>query len=222
MRRSYLAGAVLSLCAAGFCLGQQPVEAEMTVTDLRAYMDALHIGEADERGVRAGMKSQRSQWPPWWPQDVFDEMITVMLKVDLPAIEYPFVKPCLSSPDMQAMTHFWTTPEGDAYGRKITGGIVAKEANGTTALEAHNQEVQEDSGLPMSALDHLPAEEQKQLRRIIAGPALDCLGNGFQKASAEVDAERNRVVRTLIQQHRPQIMAAKEKYEAAQGGASPK
>jgi hypothetical protein len=194
----------------------------MTVADLRGYMNALHIPEADERGVRAGMKLQKPQLPPWWPQDVFDEMITVMLKVDLPAIEYPFVKPCLSSPDMQAMTHFWATPGGDAYARKITGGMVAKEAKGTTPLEAHNQEVQEDAGLPMEALTQLPAEEQKQVQRIMTGPALDCLGEGFQKASAAVDIERNRVVREMLQERRPQILAAKAKYEAAHPEASGK
>jgi hypothetical protein len=194
---------------------------EMSLADLRAYMDVLHIRDADERGVRVQMEAQKKQLPPWFPPALLDEMTTAMLKVDFAAVEYPFVKPCLSGAGIHAMTAMFATPEGQAYANKATGAMVDKEAKGKDPLTAHQEMEKEDSGLPSGAIEKLPPAQRELVNSAFKSGSFDCLSDGFRKGSVEVTTARTQAAREALLPHRAELQAAKEKYDAANPAAKP-
>jgi hypothetical protein len=206
------------LCVAVFGHAQtvgQPSLDEMTVADLRVYMDVLHIKDADERGVRAQMELQKKQLPPWWPPAVMDELTKQMLTVDFAALEYPFVKPCMNAADMKALTALFETPEGQAYANKTTGAMVAKEAGGADAHSAHEQMEKEDRGMPAAALNKLPVAQRERVTRMFQTGVMECISEGFRKGSVAVSDARTQAARQVVEEHHAELQAAKEKYEAA-------
>ncbi len=194
----------------------------MTLDDLRVYMETMHIKDADERGVRVQMQAQKSQLPPWFPQNVLDEMTTRMLTADLPALEYPFVKSCVNAQEMHALTALFATPDGQRYVLAATGGMVAKEATGTDPLAAHQQMLKEDHGLPMQAIEGLPREQRALVKKVMASGAMNCFGAGFQKASGAVTDARTSAARQVIAERRSELQAAQQKFESEHPAAAAK
>ena len=188
---------------------------EMSLADLRAYMDVLHIKDADERGVRVQMEAQKKQLPPWFPPSIVDEMTTEMLKVDFAAIEYPSVKTCLTGSGIRAMTAMFATPDGQAYANKLTGTIVDSEAKGSDAVAAHQQAEKEDSGVPAGALEKLAPAQRDLVEDVFKSGAMDCLGTGFGKGNEALTEARTQAARQVVQAHRVELQAAKDKYDAA-------
>jgi len=214
--RFVVAAGVLCVGVCGYAQSaDKPVNSEMTLADLRAYMDSLHIIEADERGVRVQMEAQKKQLPPWFPSAVVDEMTTAMLAIDYTALQYPFVKACLTSAGTQAMTAMWATPGGQAYANHATGAIFDKEAKGTDADSAHEQVEKEIDGMPTSVIEKLPPAQKILVEKAFSDGAVNCLSEGFHAASVAMTNARTQAARQVVQAHRPELQAAKEKYDAA-------
>jgi hypothetical protein len=209
---------VAALALGNWAAVGQTTSGEMTLAELRAYMDVLHIKEADEQGVRAQMKTQV---PEWFPANVKDAIIEQMLSVDFAALEYPFVKSCGSSADIQALMALFSTPEGQAYARKATGTMVAKEAAGTDALEAHEQMEKEDRGLPPAALNRLTPAQRERVLRVMKAGVVACLSNGFKTGSQAVSEARTSAVQQVVHEHGAELGAAKRKYDESHTAAPP-
>jgi hypothetical protein len=212
IRSSLLLGAALFSASISFAQSVAPAP-EMTLDEFRHYLDVLHIKDADERGVRVQSKAQLAQLPPWFPPTVWDEMVASELKVDFAPIEYGYIKPCASSTEIKALTAMFATPEGQQYAAKMTGNMVDKEAQGTSATSAREFEVDHDTGLPVKALESLSASDRTHLQALLGRNGVDCMSSGFQKASVDVTDARTKAAREVIASHRDDLMAAKQKYE---------
>jgi hypothetical protein len=220
--RSSIAVSILGVSLCGFGqTAEKPATDEMSLADLRAYMDVLHIKEADERGVRVQMEAQKKQLPPWFPPALVDDMTTAMLKVDFAALEYPFVKPCLSGAGIHAMTAMFATPEGQAYANKATGSMVDKEAKGADPLKAHQEMEKEAGALPAGAIEKLPSAQRDLVNSAFKSGSFDCLSKGFHNGSVEVQSARTQAAREVLLPHQAELQAAKEKYDAANSAAKP-
>jgi hypothetical protein len=173
-------------CCICIASAQAPAPNQMTFDEFRHYLDVLHVKETDERGARASMKAQDAQVPPWWPSAISDEMLRRELQVDFAGINYSYVKSCLSSPNVDALTAMFATPEGQQYLSKMMGNIVEKEGDGISATAAREAELDHDTGLPAGALQRLSAEQRARVKQMIAGGAMDCMNSGFKKASIDI------------------------------------
>ncbi len=187
----------------------------MSLDDLRQYFVVTHIKEADERGVQVQMDAQKAKMPAWWPADVNDAITQAMLGVDLPALEYPFVKSCMSSPDAHALMALFQTPEGQTYINRATGAMVQAEANGASASAAKQEQMQKDPGVPSAALQRLSAPERQRVLRLLSSSAVNCMNNGFHQASVAVGQARTEAANKVVEEHRSELQAAKAKYDAA-------
>lgn len=212
--RSVAAVLVAGLSLLGFAQSA-PQADPMTAEDLRAYMDALHLKQVEEQAVRAQMDAQKAKLPPWWPADVTETMVQQMLNVDSAALEFPFVKSCMSSSELHTMMALFSTPEGKAYVQNGMGQMVQKEANGASAEAAHQQAMKEDKGLPPAALNHLPPPQRQVALRVLQHGALQCMSSGFSQGGAAVADARTKIAQQVVQEHRAELQAAKQKYDQA-------
>ena len=213
-RLSRIMGVALS-CAALAASAQLAPSKDMTLDEFRHYIDVLHIKEADERGVRVQMKAQAGQYPPWWPAQVTDSMIASMLQVDFAALDYNYVKGCVSSQDLAVLTTVFATPEGQQYVAKMTGSMVEQEAKGVSPGDARDSAVDRDTGLPAGALSKLTPAEKERVKVLITGGAMDCMNSGYKKASVDITDARTKAVKAVVAEHRGELIDAKTKYEAA-------
>ncbi len=218
-RLSRIMGVALS-CAALAASAQSAPSKEMTLDEFRHYIDVLHIKEADERGVRVQMKAQGGQLPPWWPAQVTDSMIASMLQVDIAALDYNYVKGCVSSPDIAVLTTMFATPEGQQYVAKMTGGMVEQEGKGVSPGDARESAVDHDTGLPAGALLKLTPAEKERVKVLLTGDAMDCMNSGYKKASIDITDARTKAVKAVVAEHRDELIDAKTKYEAAHPASS--
>jgi hypothetical protein len=202
-----------AVCSGSLSLAQSAPQA-MTMDEFRHYLDVLHIKEADERGVRAQSEAQLAQLPPWFPRSVWDEILDDELKVDFAAIEFPYVKSCASSDEITALSAMFSTPEGQQYAAKVTGGMVDSEARGMSAAAARESELDHDTGLPLGVLDHLSPSDRAHIKDIFSRDGTRCMSSGFQKASVDITDARTTAARAVIAAHREELMAAKQKYLA--------
>lgn len=204
------------VCAGGFAAAQTTNSKPMTLDEFRHYIDVLHIKDSDERGVRASMKAEAAQFPPWWPASVNDAMISSMLQIDIAAIDYEYVKTCASSEDLAALTMMFATPDGQAYVNTMTGDMVSQEAKGMKADAARDAAMDHDTGLPAGALAKLSSSELSRVKTMVAGGAMDCMNSGYKKAGVDISDARTKAARAVVAEHRDELIAAKSKFEAAQ------
>jgi len=207
-------------CVAMAAYPQSGPSKDMTLDEFRHYIDVLHIKEADERGVRIQMKTQAAQLPPWWPAQVTDSMIASMLQVDFAALDYNYVKGCVSSQDLTVLTTVFATPEGQQYVAKMTGSMVEQEAKGVSPGDARESAVDRDTGLPAGALSKLTPAEKERVKVLITGGAMDCMNSGYKKASVDITDARTKAVKAVVAEHRDELIDAKTKYEAAHPASS--
>ena len=198
------------------CQTPAPAEGAMTIDDLRQYFAVMHMKEVDARGIQVQMQAQTAKLPVWWPSDVMQAMTAAMLSVDLPPLEYPFVKSCMSSADTQALIALFQTTEGQVYLNQATGAMVQAEAGGTSPADAKQQQVNQDKGVPMAALQHLTADQQARVLRLLKGNAVQCMNSGFAQASAAVGQTRSDLAKKVMQDHQDELRAAQTKYQASQ------
>jgi len=208
------------ICAATVAAAQSPPSKEMTLDEFRHYFQVLHIKEADERGVRAQMKAQENQLPPWWPAQMTDQMISTMLQVDSAALDYNYVKGCASSEDIQVLTKMFATPAGQQYVDKITGGMVDQESKGVSAYDAREAAIDHDTGLPAGALEKLTPVERSRIKVLVTKGTMDCMNSGYKKASVDISDARTKAVKALVAEHMADLAEAKTKYEATHPASS--
>jgi hypothetical protein len=214
VRQSRLIGLALC-CAAALAAAQSASSKEMTLDEFRHYVDVLHVKQADERGVRAQMKAQANQFPIWWPADVTDEITAGVLQVDLAALNYPYVKNCVSSEDLGVLTALFATPEGQQYVAREAGGIVDQEGKGVDPRVARDAAIDNDTGMPLGALKRLSVAQQARVKVLFAGDAMDCMNSGFKKANVDVSDARAKIVRAIVVKDHAELVNAEKKYEAA-------
>src|SRR5579875_582400 len=207
----------LLLATAGLCQTQTPAEGDMTLDDLRQYFALMHMKEADTRSIQAQMHTQMAKFPEWWHADVTDAMTTAMLSVDVPPLQYPFVKSCMSSPDVQAVMALFKTPEGQGYVNQAVAAMAQPQPVDAGTLQTRPQQVAQDKAIPPAALQSLTADQRERVLRVLKGNAIQCMNSGFAQAVPVVGQTRGDLAKKVIQDHQAEMQAAKTKHDLNQG-----
>ncbi len=206
---------VAAICTVTISSAQTVSSPQMTLDEFRHFLDVMHIKDADERGVRLQMKATVAQLPVWWPAHITDLMITSMLQVDFPGINYGYVKSCTTSHQIALLTEIFSTADGQRYVAKATGNMVEQEGKGINPADARESVIDRDTGIPNGAFQGLAPAEKSEAKTLFTGDVMNCMNNGYKKASIDVTEARTQAARAVIAEHKDEIAEAKAKYDAA-------
>jgi hypothetical protein len=117
----------------------KPPTHPVTEEQLRAYFAVCHIATVNRPLIHEKLEAQRRQLPEWYPRTVWDEIEKAIEAIDLPWVALPTYQKYMSENDVQFLTRFMATPQGQKLLVDFWEANIRAQHAGVTPLDAHNQ-----------------------------------------------------------------------------------
>ncbi len=233
-----LATLIFLLSAVLPALAQQPGAAAsatdapshpVTEATLRTYFEACHTIPKTQAVFEQQFEIQRSKLPPWFPPDVFTEMVQQAEAIDIVRIALPVYQKYYSEEATRIATHLVVTPAGQAMVNKLYDMEMQHIASGDSAVQAQQRSIaavrsEEDAKVREMLSSLTPAQKREaaafvqtaEWKRILAQS-----GQIQQEFNAALQARQSALFQQVAQRHSAELQQARGSYQDAHPGVDP-
>jgi len=217
----------LSLSLAGTLLYAQPDQSAqpplhpVTEDQIRTIFKVAHYESYNQPLLELKLEQQRKQLPPWYPPDVWEEIVRAIEELDVPRLAMPVYQKYLSAEDARWLIRFTSLPQMQEFVKKAMSEEVALQTQGIDPLKAYDETMQrmvkDESAEASRIADGMSASEKQELlthgeRFRVMQPLLAQMRKEYFEL---LTAKQTEVAKAVATEHVSEIREAKKKYETA-------